>query len=179
MYPRWCKAPLPVETKMTEVQATVEFSVELHKFYNVDLFQRGWVLSVFGKSNSMFSSWHESKMDFIHDMDFPRIYLSTFTMCYAKYCSTVLECFWRNPNKLCLAVCIREDQEVFSECPSQCRTLGNVVQTFRALTNALVQTVQNMQISTWLYFFRYVNLPLCFDNCCYYTTVIMEIKTIL
>ncbi|TKS85450.1 Protein FAM135A [Collichthys lucidus] len=26
---------------MTEVQATVEFSVELHKFYNVDLFQRG------------------------------------------------------------------------------------------------------------------------------------------
>uniref|UniRef100_A0A671SFH5 Protein FAM135A-like n=1 Tax=Sinocyclocheilus anshuiensis TaxID=1608454 RepID=A0A671SFH5_9TELE len=27
---------------MTEVQATVEFSVELHKFYNVDLFQRGF-----------------------------------------------------------------------------------------------------------------------------------------
>ncbi|MGH0171774.1 UNVERIFIED_CONTAM: hypothetical protein FKN15_076486 [Acipenser sinensis] len=26
---------------MSEVQATVEFSVELHKFYNVDLFQRG------------------------------------------------------------------------------------------------------------------------------------------
>lgn len=43
---RWFKARLPVETKMTEVQATVEFSVELHKFYNVDLFQRGWVLSL-------------------------------------------------------------------------------------------------------------------------------------
>ncbi|CAB1449057.1 unnamed protein product [Pleuronectes platessa] len=27
---------------MTEVQVTVEFSVELHKFYNVDLFQRGF-----------------------------------------------------------------------------------------------------------------------------------------
>ncbi|KAG2467287.1 protein FAM135A isoform X1 [Polypterus senegalus] len=27
---------------MNEVQATVEFSVELHKFYNVDLFQRGF-----------------------------------------------------------------------------------------------------------------------------------------
>ncbi|XP_037541176.1 protein FAM135A [Nematolebias whitei] len=27
---------------MAEVQATVEFSVELHKFYNVDLFQRGF-----------------------------------------------------------------------------------------------------------------------------------------
>uniref|UniRef100_A0A1A7Y290 Family with sequence similarity 135, member A n=1 Tax=Iconisemion striatum TaxID=60296 RepID=A0A1A7Y290_9TELE len=27
---------------MTEVQTTVEFSVELHKFYNVDLFQRGF-----------------------------------------------------------------------------------------------------------------------------------------
>ncbi|XP_056616672.1 protein FAM135A isoform X1 [Triplophysa dalaica] len=27
---------------MTEVQATVEFSLELHKFYNVDLFQRGF-----------------------------------------------------------------------------------------------------------------------------------------
>ncbi|XP_068183324.1 protein FAM135A isoform X2 [Antennarius striatus] len=33
---------MPVDTKMTEVQATVEFSVELHKFYNVDLFQRGF-----------------------------------------------------------------------------------------------------------------------------------------
>lgn len=29
--------------KMTEVQAMVEFSVELNKFYNVDLFQRGFV----------------------------------------------------------------------------------------------------------------------------------------
>ncbi|XP_074847182.1 protein FAM135A isoform X2 [Carettochelys insculpta] len=28
--------------KMSEVQAMVEFSVELHKFYNVDLFQRGF-----------------------------------------------------------------------------------------------------------------------------------------
>ncbi|TNN62946.1 Protein FAM135A [Liparis tanakae] len=33
--------PIP-KPKMTEVQATVEFSVELHKFYNVDLFQRGF-----------------------------------------------------------------------------------------------------------------------------------------
>ncbi|KAK3507340.1 hypothetical protein QTP70_014840 [Hemibagrus guttatus] len=30
------------EASMCEVQATVEFSVELHKFYNVDLFQRGF-----------------------------------------------------------------------------------------------------------------------------------------
>ncbi|XP_060099074.1 protein FAM135B [Heteronotia binoei] len=29
---------------MTEVQGTVEFSVELHKFHNVDLFQRGYYL---------------------------------------------------------------------------------------------------------------------------------------
>ncbi|XP_053103972.1 protein FAM135B isoform X2 [Hemicordylus capensis] len=29
---------------MSEVQGTVEFSVELHKFYNVDLFQRGYYL---------------------------------------------------------------------------------------------------------------------------------------
>jgi hypothetical protein len=27
---------------MSELQATVEFSVELYKFYNVDLFQRGY-----------------------------------------------------------------------------------------------------------------------------------------
>ncbi|KAL7868420.1 hypothetical protein SRHO_G00098040 [Serrasalmus rhombeus] len=27
---------------MSEVQGTVEFSVELHKFHNVDLFQRGF-----------------------------------------------------------------------------------------------------------------------------------------
>ena len=27
---------------MSELQATIEFSVELHKFYNVDLFQRGF-----------------------------------------------------------------------------------------------------------------------------------------
>lgn len=33
---------MPVDSKMTEIQATVEFSVELHKFYNVDLFQRGF-----------------------------------------------------------------------------------------------------------------------------------------
>lgn len=31
------------EKIMSEVQGTVEFSVELHKFHNVDLFQRGWV----------------------------------------------------------------------------------------------------------------------------------------
>lgn len=30
--------------EMSELQATVEFSIELHKFYNVDLFQRGQVL---------------------------------------------------------------------------------------------------------------------------------------
>ena len=29
---------------MSELQATLEFSVELNKFYNVDLFQRGLVL---------------------------------------------------------------------------------------------------------------------------------------
>jgi hypothetical protein len=27
---------------MSELQATLEFSIELHKFYNVDLFQRGF-----------------------------------------------------------------------------------------------------------------------------------------
>lgn len=32
---------------MSEVQAMVEFSVELHKFYNVDLFQRGYVSYLF------------------------------------------------------------------------------------------------------------------------------------
>lgn len=26
-----------------DLQATIEFAVELYKFYNVDLFQRGWV----------------------------------------------------------------------------------------------------------------------------------------
>jgi hypothetical protein len=29
---------------MSELQATVEFSVELYKFYNVDLFQRGYIV---------------------------------------------------------------------------------------------------------------------------------------
>ncbi|KAM3932042.1 protein FAM135A isoform 4-T5 [Leptodactylus fuscus] len=33
---------LSSEIKMSDVQATVEFSVELQKFYNVDLFQRGF-----------------------------------------------------------------------------------------------------------------------------------------
>jgi len=28
---------------MSEIQAAIEFQVELGKFYNVDLFQRGWV----------------------------------------------------------------------------------------------------------------------------------------
>lgn len=28
---------------MADLQATIEFAVELYKFYNVDLFQRGWV----------------------------------------------------------------------------------------------------------------------------------------
>ena len=31
-----------VAVAMSELQATLEFSVELHKFYNVDLFQRGF-----------------------------------------------------------------------------------------------------------------------------------------
>lgn len=31
---------------MSELQATLEFAVELNRFYNVDLFQRGWVVSV-------------------------------------------------------------------------------------------------------------------------------------
>lgn len=30
---------------MSELQATVEFAVEYCKFYNIDLFQRGWVES--------------------------------------------------------------------------------------------------------------------------------------
>lgn len=29
---------------MTELQATLEFAVELSTFYNVDLFQRGYVI---------------------------------------------------------------------------------------------------------------------------------------
>lgn len=41
IFSRWCEAPVSLGSTMTEVQATVEFSVELHKFYNVDLFQRG------------------------------------------------------------------------------------------------------------------------------------------
>uniref|UniRef100_E5RH68 Family with sequence similarity 135 member B n=1 Tax=Homo sapiens TaxID=9606 RepID=E5RH68_HUMAN len=36
---------------MSEIQGTVEFSVELHKFYNVDLFQRG-MQSEFGISRA-------------------------------------------------------------------------------------------------------------------------------
>ncbi|XP_056098568.1 protein FAM135B-like, partial [Rhinichthys klamathensis goyatoka] len=31
-----------MEWMMSEVQGTVEFSLELHKFHNVDLFQRGF-----------------------------------------------------------------------------------------------------------------------------------------
>lgn len=30
---------------MADLQATIEFAVEFYKFYNVDLFQRGWVFS--------------------------------------------------------------------------------------------------------------------------------------
>ena len=30
---------------MSELQAAIEFQVELSKFYNVDLFQRGWELN--------------------------------------------------------------------------------------------------------------------------------------
>lgn len=29
---------------MTDLQATIEFQVELGKFYNVDLFQRGYIV---------------------------------------------------------------------------------------------------------------------------------------
>lgn len=47
-FPSLTKVLLPdlssdYKLKMTEVQAMVEFSVELNKFYNVDLFQRGFV----------------------------------------------------------------------------------------------------------------------------------------
>uniref|UniRef100_H0V986 Family with sequence similarity 135 member A n=1 Tax=Cavia porcellus TaxID=10141 RepID=H0V986_CAVPO len=47
---------------MTEVQAMVEFSVELNKFYNVDLFQRGClpVLSVLGITLAFPASVHDS-----------------------------------------------------------------------------------------------------------------------
>uniref|UniRef100_A0A672IIC4 DUF676 domain-containing protein n=1 Tax=Salarias fasciatus TaxID=181472 RepID=A0A672IIC4_SALFA len=38
---------------MTEVQATVEFSVELHKFYNVDLFQRGKTFQILYKNEEV------------------------------------------------------------------------------------------------------------------------------
>uniref|UniRef100_A0A3Q3N9U4 Family with sequence similarity 135 member A n=1 Tax=Mastacembelus armatus TaxID=205130 RepID=A0A3Q3N9U4_9TELE len=38
---------------MTEVQATVEFSVELHKFYNVDLFQRGKTFQILYKNEEI------------------------------------------------------------------------------------------------------------------------------
>uniref|UniRef100_A0A096N9Q6 Family with sequence similarity 135 member B n=2 Tax=Papio anubis TaxID=9555 RepID=A0A096N9Q6_PAPAN len=34
---------------MSEIQGTVEFSVELHKFYNVDLFQRGMIVTKNGE----------------------------------------------------------------------------------------------------------------------------------
>jgi hypothetical protein len=36
---------VPGWAAMSELQATVEFSVELYKFYNVDLFQRGYSVS--------------------------------------------------------------------------------------------------------------------------------------
>ena len=39
----WCfQDGEPGWAAMSELQATVEFSVELYKFYNVDLFQRGY-----------------------------------------------------------------------------------------------------------------------------------------
>uniref|UniRef100_A0A4W3IMA5 Family with sequence similarity 135 member A n=1 Tax=Callorhinchus milii TaxID=7868 RepID=A0A4W3IMA5_CALMI len=38
---------------MSEVQATVEFSVELHKFYNVDLFQRGKTFQILYKNEEI------------------------------------------------------------------------------------------------------------------------------
>lgn len=31
---------------MCELQAIIEFSVELHKFINIDLFQRGFVVMI-------------------------------------------------------------------------------------------------------------------------------------
>lgn len=39
-----------VSDAMSELQATIELSVELGKFYNVDLFQRGQVLLFFKES---------------------------------------------------------------------------------------------------------------------------------
>ena len=47
-WPFWSSFPIisywviPSEGGMSELQATIEFSVELHNFYNVDLFQRGF-----------------------------------------------------------------------------------------------------------------------------------------
>uniref|UniRef100_A0A8C1U1W2 Family with sequence similarity 135 member A n=1 Tax=Cyprinus carpio TaxID=7962 RepID=A0A8C1U1W2_CYPCA len=38
---------------MTEVQATVEFSLELHKFFNVDLFQRGKTFQILYKNEEI------------------------------------------------------------------------------------------------------------------------------
>ncbi|XP_044531960.1 protein FAM135A isoform X5 [Gracilinanus agilis] len=38
---------------MSEVQAMVEFSVELHKFYNVDLFQRGKIFQILYKNEEI------------------------------------------------------------------------------------------------------------------------------
>ena len=39
-----CRRPIISET-MSELQAALEFQVELGRFYNIDLFQRGSVLS--------------------------------------------------------------------------------------------------------------------------------------
>ena len=46
---------------MSELQATIEFSIELHNFYNVDLFQRGFYQV---RSLSLFSChhYHEKKV---------------------------------------------------------------------------------------------------------------------
>lgn len=40
---------------MADLQATIEFAVEFYKFYNVDLFQRGWV---FLKIINEFQKWY-------------------------------------------------------------------------------------------------------------------------
>ena len=40
---------------MSELQATIEFSIELHNFYNVDLFQRGFYQV---RSLSLFTCHH-------------------------------------------------------------------------------------------------------------------------
>ncbi|KAM9449900.1 protein FAM135A isoform 2-T8 [Clarias gariepinus] len=76
---------------MCEVQATVEFSVELHKFYNVDLFQRGFY-QVRGNMKLPPRIPHKIETSLLHptssNMDIPAsvqddvIYSKTFQILY-------------------------------------------------------------------------------------------------